>query len=111
GMRDEPINTRDVIHVCHLLLALLTLCFLLDSLPAAHFASYPFVPTDVPVPGAFDTGAYGINAHGQIVGYYSDSTGGQAFSRPPTRRCGSGLPSSPCCSWPQAAYSSSRACA
>ena len=110
-MGDEPINTRKVRHVRHLLLALLTLGFLLGVLPAAQAASYTFTPIDVPFPGAFDTGAYGINAHGQIVGYYSDSTGGQAFSRPPTRRCGSGLPSSPCCSWPQAAYSSSRACA
>src|SRR5436309_14507340 len=36
--------------------------------------SYTFTPIDVPFPGAFNTRALGINARGQIVGIYLDSS-------------------------------------
>src|SRR5436309_13749043 len=39
--------------------------------------SYTFTPIDVPLPGAHNTRAFGINARGQIVGIYLDSSEAQ----------------------------------
>ena len=57
----------------HLLLALLTLGFLLGVLPVAPAASYTF--TTIDVPGATITGAQGISPRGQIVGQYQEASG------------------------------------
>jgi probable HAF family extracellular repeat protein len=57
----------------HLLLALLLLGIMLSALATAQDPSYTFTTLDVPFPGAHDTGATGINNHGQIVGGYLDS--------------------------------------
>ncbi len=84
-MKDEPINTRKVRHARHLLLALLTQGFLSGVLPAAQATSYTF--TNVSFPGAHYTVAWGINAHGQIVGAtYVDSTGGHGFLATPHKK-------------------------
>ena len=63
----------------HIFLALLmTLGLLLGGHHVAQAAaSFTFTPIDVP--GASQTLAFGINPSGQIVGFYSDSTGQHGF--------------------------------
>jgi probable HAF family extracellular repeat protein len=56
-----------------LLSTVLSLSVLLSTLVAAQDASYTF--TNIDVPGATLTEAYGINAAGQIVGHFQDATG------------------------------------
>jgi probable HAF family extracellular repeat protein len=56
-----------------LLLAVLSLGALHSPLVAAQDASYRF--TQIEVPGAKMTHAFGINTAGQIVGTFSDATG------------------------------------
>jgi probable HAF family extracellular repeat protein len=82
-MGDETINKRRVRLAPHLLFSLLALGFLGGVLPAAQAASHIFTPIDVPFPGAHDTRAFGINAQGQIVGFYDDSNGRHGFLATP----------------------------
>ena len=47
--------------------------------PGALAATYTFTPIDVPFADVTETTAFGINNGGQIVGFYNDPTGTQAF--------------------------------
>jgi probable HAF family extracellular repeat protein len=60
-----------------LLSAVLSLSVLLSTLVAAQGASYTF--TTIDVPGAISTWGHGINAAGQVVGYFLDDTGIHGF--------------------------------
>ena len=63
----------------YFLCVLLTLSFLLGSLPVVQAASYSFKTLNAP--GASVTLPYAINTKGQIVGYYH-------VNHPRSRGCG-----------------------
>jgi probable HAF family extracellular repeat protein len=62
-----------------LLSVVLSLSLPLGTLVAAQDDSYTF--TTIDVPGAGYTVASGINADGQIVGWFTDATGTHGFLR------------------------------
>jgi probable HAF family extracellular repeat protein len=63
--------------VSHLSFTLVTLIAVAP--PGALAATYTFTPIDVPFSGVGETTAFGINNGGQVVGFYDDPTGTQAF--------------------------------